>query len=142
MGCPFRIITQTCVEKLSLDLSPIEQTLQLARGKAQSVATQLPQDLGIGNDEKLSANRKDFRYWICGGLAPADEALLLKHKDTRYNWIPPFVGMLVKPTHHGTIKAAPFQEPPLGTPEMFIETHINFINFSLASSITSAVISD
>ena len=50
MGCPFRIITQPGVKKLSLDLSPIEQTLQLARGKAQSVATQHPHDLVIGSD--------------------------------------------------------------------------------------------
>lgn len=50
LGLPFRIIPPTCEEKLSPHLTPIEQTRQFARDKAQSMANQNPEDLVIGSD--------------------------------------------------------------------------------------------
>ncbi len=50
LGLPFHIIPPTCDELLSPNLSPCEQTRQLARDKAQSVADEHPQDIVIGSD--------------------------------------------------------------------------------------------
>lgn len=50
LGLQFRIVPPTCEENLSPHLQPCEQTRQLARDKAQSVANQHPQDLVIGSD--------------------------------------------------------------------------------------------
>ncbi|HBP86183.1 MAG TPA: nucleoside triphosphate pyrophosphatase [Nitrospirales bacterium] len=50
LGLPFRIVSPLSEEKLSLNLSPIQQTRQFALEKAQSVATQHPHDLVIGSD--------------------------------------------------------------------------------------------
>ena len=50
LGLQFRIVPPTCKETLSPNLSPSEQTRQLAQDKAQSVANQHPQDLVIGSD--------------------------------------------------------------------------------------------
>ena len=50
LGLPFHIVPPTCQEIFSPHLPPIEQTGQLARDKAQSVATQHPKDLVIGSD--------------------------------------------------------------------------------------------
>ncbi len=50
LGGPFRIVSPTCEEILSPDLSPSEQTRQLARDKALSVANHRPEDLVIGSD--------------------------------------------------------------------------------------------
>jgi septum formation protein len=50
LGLSFHTVPPTCQEIFSLHLPPIEQTRQLARDKAQSVATQHPQDLVIGSD--------------------------------------------------------------------------------------------
>jgi len=47
---PFSIVPPTGDELLSPHLSPSEQTRQLALDKAQSVASQHPQDLVIGSD--------------------------------------------------------------------------------------------
>ncbi len=50
LGLEFRIVPPTCKETLSPHLSPSEQTRKLSRDKAQSVASQLPEDLVIGSD--------------------------------------------------------------------------------------------
>lgn len=50
LGLEFRIIPPTGEEILSPHLSPNEQTRQLAKDKAQSVANQHPEDLVIGSD--------------------------------------------------------------------------------------------
>ena len=50
LGLSFRIVPPTCQEIFSPHLPPIGQTGQLAREKAQSVASQHPQDLVIGSD--------------------------------------------------------------------------------------------
>jgi len=50
LGVSFDIVPPTVEERLSSHLSPREQTRQLARDKAQSVANQHPQDLVIGSD--------------------------------------------------------------------------------------------
>ena len=50
LGLPFHIIPPSCEETLSSNLSPDEQSRQLARDKAQSVADQHPQDLVVGSD--------------------------------------------------------------------------------------------
>ncbi|MDH3770558.1 MAG: Maf family protein, partial [Nitrospirota bacterium] len=50
LGVSFYIVPPTGEELLSPHISPSEQTRQLARGKAQSVANQHPQDLVIGSD--------------------------------------------------------------------------------------------
>jgi septum formation protein len=60
LGLPFRIIPPTCKETLSPSLSPIEQTRQLARDKAQSVANQHPEDLVIGSDTVIEIEGRLF----------------------------------------------------------------------------------
>ena len=50
LGLSFHIVPPTSQEIFSPHLPPIEQTRQLARDKAQSVANQHPQDLVIGSD--------------------------------------------------------------------------------------------
>ncbi len=50
LGLPFLIVPPTCGETLSPHLSPSEQTRQLARDKAQSVASQHLKDLVVGSD--------------------------------------------------------------------------------------------
>ncbi len=50
LGLTFQIIPPTCEERFSPNLSPSEQTRQLARDKAQSVADEHPQDIVIGSD--------------------------------------------------------------------------------------------
>jgi len=50
LGLPFHIVPPTCEETLSPHLPPIGQSGQLAREKAQSVASLHPQDLVIGSD--------------------------------------------------------------------------------------------
>jgi septum formation protein len=50
LGVPFHIVPPTCQEMCSPHLSPIEQIRQLARDKAQSVASQYPRDLVLGSD--------------------------------------------------------------------------------------------
>jgi len=58
LGLPFHIVPPTCKEALSPHLSPSEQTRQLAREKAQSVASQHPQDLVIGSDTVIEIEGK------------------------------------------------------------------------------------
>ena len=58
LGLQFHIIPPTCEEALSPNLSPSEQTRQLARDKAQSVANQHPQDLVIGSDTLIEIEGK------------------------------------------------------------------------------------
>ena len=50
LGLEFRVVPPTCDETLSPNLSPGEQTRQLAHDKANSVANLHPQDLVIGSD--------------------------------------------------------------------------------------------
>jgi septum formation protein len=50
LGLPFLIVPPTCEETLSPRLAPSEQARQLARDKAQSVASQHPKDLVVGSD--------------------------------------------------------------------------------------------
>jgi septum formation protein len=50
LGLPFHIVPPTCEEKLSPNLPPSEQTRQISRDKAQSVASHHPQDMVIGSD--------------------------------------------------------------------------------------------
>ena len=58
LGVPFRVVSPNCEETLSPHLPPNEQTRQLARDKAQSVATQHPQDLVIGSDTVIEIDGK------------------------------------------------------------------------------------
>jgi septum formation protein len=58
LGLQFHIIPPTCEETLSPNFSPREQTQQLARDKAQSVANQHPQDLVIGSDTLIEIEGK------------------------------------------------------------------------------------
>ena len=58
LGLTFQIIPPTCEERLSPNLSPSEQTRQLARDKAQSVAAVYPQDIVIGSDTVIEIERK------------------------------------------------------------------------------------
>jgi septum formation protein len=58
LGLQFRIVPPTCEETLSPHLSPSEQTQQLAKDKAQSVANQYPQDLVIGSDTVIEIEGK------------------------------------------------------------------------------------
>ncbi len=55
---PFRIVPPTCEEILSPHLSPGAQTRQLARDKAQSVASEHPEDLVIGSDTVIEIEGK------------------------------------------------------------------------------------
>jgi len=58
LGLTFHIIPPTCEEQLSPNLSPSEQTRQLARDKAQSVADEHPQDIVIGSDTVVEIEGK------------------------------------------------------------------------------------
>lgn len=58
LGLTFHIIPPTCEERLSPNLSPGEQTRQLAREKAQSVADEHPQDIVIGSDTVIEIEGK------------------------------------------------------------------------------------
>jgi septum formation protein len=58
LGVSFDIVPPTGEELLSPHLSPSEQTRQLARDKAQSVANQHPQDLVIGSDTVIEIEGK------------------------------------------------------------------------------------
>ena len=58
MGLSFRIVPPTCDETPSPFLPPREQTRELARDKAQSVANQHPQDLVIGSDTMIEIEGK------------------------------------------------------------------------------------
>jgi septum formation protein len=58
LGVAFSIVPPTDEELLSPHLSPSEQTRQLARDKAQSVANQHPQDLVIGSDTVIEIEGK------------------------------------------------------------------------------------
>ena len=58
LGVPFRIVPPNCEETLSPHFSPSEQTRQLARDKAQSVATQHPQALVMGSDTVIEIDGK------------------------------------------------------------------------------------
>ncbi len=48
-----------------------------------------------------------------------------------------FAGMTDQARCPGTKKAALFQEPPLERPEILMQTYMNFMNLSLASSMIS-----
>ncbi len=58
LGLTFHIIPPTCEELFSPNLSPSEQTCQLARDKAQSVANQRSQDIVIGSDTVIEIEGK------------------------------------------------------------------------------------
>jgi len=58
LGLQFLIVPPTCEETFSPHLSPSEQTRQLAREKAQSVANHHPQDLVIGSDTVIEIEAK------------------------------------------------------------------------------------
>ena len=58
LGVSFDIVPPTSKELLSPHLSPSEQTRQLARDKAQSVANKHPQDLVIGSDTVIEIEGK------------------------------------------------------------------------------------
>jgi len=58
LGVSFRIVPPNCEETLSPHLSSSEQNRQLARDKAQSVATQHPQALVIGSDTVIEIDGK------------------------------------------------------------------------------------
>ncbi len=58
LGLEFHIIPPTCEEILSPNLAPSEQTCQLARDKARSVADQHPEDLIIGSDTVIEIDGK------------------------------------------------------------------------------------
>jgi len=58
LGVSFSIVPPTDEELLSPHLSPSEQTRQLARDKAQSLANQHPQDLVIGSDTVIEIEGK------------------------------------------------------------------------------------
>jgi len=58
LGLRFRIVAPNCEETLSPHISPSEQTRQLARDKANSVANQHPEDLVIGSDTVIEIDGK------------------------------------------------------------------------------------
>lgn len=58
LGLQFRIVPPTCVETLSPNLPPSEQTRQLAQDKAQSVARQHTGNLVIGSDTVIDIEGK------------------------------------------------------------------------------------
>ncbi len=58
LGVSLYIVPPTCKELLSRHLSPSEQTRQLARDKAQSVANQHPHDIVIGSDTVIEIEGK------------------------------------------------------------------------------------
>ncbi len=58
LGLSFRIVPPNCEEKLSPQLLPNEQTRQLARDKAQSVADDYTDDLVIGSDTVIEIDGK------------------------------------------------------------------------------------
>jgi septum formation protein len=58
LGLPFRIVPPTCKDTLTPNLSPSEQTCQLACDKANSVANHHPQDFVIGSDTIIEIEGK------------------------------------------------------------------------------------
>ena len=58
LGLQFQISPPTCEETLSPHLSPSEQTRQLARDKARSVANHHPEDMVIGSDTVIEIDGK------------------------------------------------------------------------------------
>ena len=58
LGLEFNIIPPTCEEALTPHLSPSEQTRHLAQDKAQSVASEHPEDIVIGSDTVIEIEGK------------------------------------------------------------------------------------
>jgi len=111
LGLPFHIVPPTYQEIFSLHLSPIEQTRQLALGKAQSVASQHPQDLVIGSDtvieidgrllgkpenmkeaETMLRQLRDRRHQVHTGVAVIHQAtnIYMDFVETAQVWIKSF----------------------------------------------------
>ena len=84
LGLPFQIIPPTCEELLSPNLSPNEQTRQLARDKAQSVANQHTQDLVIGS--VLETERAVGKFTLI--TAPAEQEEYFRRLEEYFKKIP------------------------------------------------------
>jgi septum formation protein len=95
LGVPFSIVPPTDDELLSPHLQPCEQTRQLARDKAQSVANQHPQDLVIGSDTVIEIEGK-----LLGKPENMQEAeTMLRHLRGRCHQVHTGVSIIQQVTH-------------------------------------------
>ena len=95
LGLEFHIIPPACEETLSPYLSPSEQTLQLARDKAQSVANQHPEDLVIGSDTVIEIEGK-----LLGKPENMQEAeTMLRHLRGKCHQVHTGVAVIQKASH-------------------------------------------
>ena len=95
LGLPFRIVPPTFEETLSPNLPPSEQTRQLARDKAQSVANHHPKDLVIGSDTVIEIEGK-----LLGKPENMQEAKgMLRHLRGRCHQVHTGVAIIQQATH-------------------------------------------
>ena len=95
LGLEFRIVPPTCEETLSPHLSPSEQTRQLARNKAQSVANEHPEDLVLGSDTVIEIEGK-----LLGKPENMQEAeTMLRHLRGRCHQVHTGVAIIQQATH-------------------------------------------
>ena len=95
LGVSFSIVPPTDEELLSPHLSPSEQTRQLARDKAQSVANQHPHDLVIGSDTVIEIEGN-----LLGKPENMQEAeIMLRHLRGRCHQVHTGVAILQQATH-------------------------------------------
>ncbi len=111
LGLEFDILPPTCEETLFPDLPPSEQTQQLAREKARSVAIQHPEDLVIGSDtvieiksrllgkpknmqeaETMLRELRGTHHHVHTGVTIIQQAkhILISFVETAQVWIKPF----------------------------------------------------
>jgi septum formation protein len=95
LGLEFRIVPPNCEETLSPHLSPSEQTRQLARNKAQSVANEHPEDLVLGSDTVIEIEGK-----LLGKPENMQEAeTMLRHLRGRCHQVHTGVAIIQQATH-------------------------------------------
>lgn len=95
LGLEFRIVPPTCEETLSPHLSPSEQTRQLARNKAQSVANEHPEDLVLASDTVIEIEGK-----LLGKPENMQEAeTMLRHLRGRCHQVHTGVAIIQQATH-------------------------------------------
>jgi len=95
LGIQFQIVTPTFEETLSPHLSPREQTRQLARDKAQLVASQHQEDLAIGSDTVIEIDGK-----LLGKPENMQDAeSMLRHLRGRCHQVHTGVAIIQQATH-------------------------------------------
>jgi len=95
LGLEFRIVPPNCEETFSPHLSPSEQTRQLARNKAQSVANEHPEDLVLGSDTVIEIEGK-----LLGKPENMQEAeTMLRHLRGRCHQVHTGVAIIQQATH-------------------------------------------